>query len=104
MDIASLFALVVIAVLLLAVVAAIVALGSLPGQIAKAKNHPHADAINVASWVGLAVGGVLWPIAFIWAFIPFGNSAPTEDGEVESLRAQVAELHAELASLKNASA
>ncbi|QDU74272.1 Inner membrane protein YiaW [Bremerella volcania] len=103
MDIATLFAWFVIAVLFSVVVAAIVGLGSLPGGIAKQRNHPHADAINAASWIGLALGGILWPIAFVWAFIPFGKSNSTGDGEVESLRKQVAQLQAELASLKNAS-
>ncbi|MFN3152308.1 DUF3302 domain-containing protein [Bremerella sp.] len=104
MDLASLFALFVMAVLFLVIVAAIVALGSLPGQIAKTRNHPHTDAINVASWIGLAFGGILWPVALVWAFVPFSGSLSTCEGEVESLRKQVAELKTELSSLKSASA
>lgn len=104
MDIASLFACFVIAILFLVIVAAIVFLGSLPGRIAQGRNHPHVDAINAASWIGLALGGVLWPVAFVWAFVPFGNSTSAEGSEVETLRKQVAELQAELASLKSASA
>ena len=104
MDFASLFACFVITVLFLVIVAAIVALGSLPGRLARQRNHPHADAINVASWIGLALGGILWPVALVWAFVPLGNSTSTENAEVDSLRKQVAELQTELASLKNASA
>lgn len=103
MDIATLFAWFVIAVLFLAIVAAIVALGSLPGHIAKQRSHPHADAINAASWIGLALGGILWPIAFVWALIPFGNSDSGRDGEVDALRRQVAELQAKLDTLESAS-
>lgn len=104
MDLATLFAWFVMTVLFLVIVAAIVALGSLPGRIACKRNHPHADAINAASWIGLALGGILWPIAFVWAFVPFGNSTPAANRELETLRNQVAQLQAELASLKNASA
>ncbi|MBA2117034.1 DUF3302 domain-containing protein [Bremerella alba] len=104
MDFATLFAWFVIAVLFFVVVAAIVAVGSLPGRLARQRNHPHADAINAASWIGLALGGIAWPIAFVWAFIPFGNEASAGNDEVETLRKQVAQLQAELSSLKNASA
>ena len=103
MDIATLFAWFVIAVLFFTVVAAIVALGSLPGHIAKQRHHPHAEAINATSWIGLALGGILWPIAFVWALIPFGHAGSASDGEVESLRRQVAELQAKLDTLESAS-
>lgn len=104
MDVASIFACCVITILFLVIVSAIVMLGSLPGRIAKGRNHPHTDAINAASWIGLALGGIFWPLAFVWAFLPFGNSTSAADGEVETLRKQVAQLQAELASLKNPSA
>ncbi len=77
----TIFAWVVLAVSLLAVVTAVVFLGSLPGQIAAKRNHPQLDAINAASWVGLALAGVGWPFAFVWAFLrtgPLGSSAPGE--------------------------
>ncbi|MEW4562111.1 DUF3302 domain-containing protein [Bremerella sp. JC770] len=104
MDFASVFALFVITILFAVIVCAIVALGSLPGKIAQGRNHPHVDAINVASWIGLALGGIFWPIAFIWAFIPMGRSGAAEGAEVDALRKQVAQLQEELATLKNASA
>lgn len=63
------FAFVVIGVLFLVFVVAVVALGSLPGNIARRRGHPQADAITVAGWLGIATLGVLWPIAFIWAFL-----------------------------------
>ncbi|MHC2067544.1 DUF3302 domain-containing protein [Bremerella sp. T1] len=100
MDFATYFAWFVIAVLFFVIVAAIVALGSLPGNIAKQRNHPHATAINAASWIGLALGGITWPLAFIWAFIPFGASPGSAESDVERLREQVAQLQAELATVK----
>ena len=70
------FAFVVFAVLILAAVIIIVSLGKLPGQLARKWGHPQAPAINALSWIGIATGGVLWPIAFVWAFVKpiVGNS------------------------------
>jgi hypothetical protein len=52
-----------------AALAAIVLLLGLPGRIARARNHPDADAVNIMGWAGgLAV--VPWIQAFIWAFKP----------------------------------
>jgi Protein of unknown function (DUF3302) len=75
------FAFVVFAVLILVGVIIVVTLGKLPGQLAQKWNHPQARAINAMSWIGIATGGLLWPIAFIWAFTtPVGSkSAVKED-------------------------
>ena len=71
-DVFTIMSWIVLAVLFLVFVAAIVYLGSLPGNIAKKRNHPQADAINAASWIGLALLGSGWPIAFVWAFLKRG--------------------------------
>jgi hypothetical protein len=68
-DVFDIFAFGVFGVLLVAAVVILVSLGSLPGQIAEKRGHPQAAAINVASWLGLATGGVLWLLALIWAFL-----------------------------------
>lgn len=99
-DFATLFAWFVIMILFTVFACAIVVLGSLPGKIAAKRNHPHQEAINVASWIGLLLGGILWPLALVWAFIPLGGAAESES-EVTRLRRQVADLQAELASLKS---
>jgi ABC-type Mn2+/Zn2+ transport system permease subunit len=62
------FAFVVFAVLIFVGVIIVVSLGKLPGQLARKWDHPQASAINAMSWIGIATGGLLWPIAFIWAF------------------------------------
>jgi len=62
------------------VVSCIVVIGSLPGKIASARKHPQANAINVASWISLLTLGVLWPIAFVWAFIEPRPSASNKQG------------------------
>ncbi|MFN3152478.1 DUF3302 domain-containing protein [Bremerella sp.] len=81
MDMILVFAWIVIALMFCALVAAIIVLGSLPGNIARKRNHPHVDAINATSWIGLALGGLFWPVAFIWAFIPFRQDACVKPGE-----------------------
>ena len=43
-------------------------LGGLPGAIARARNHPQADAINICGWMGI-ITIVLWPLAMVWAYV-----------------------------------
>ena len=72
------FAFVVFAVLIFVAVVIVVSLGKLPGQLAEKWGHPQAAAINAMSWIGIATGGLLWPVAFIWAFTnPFGTKSET---------------------------
>ncbi|MCC9608988.1 DUF3302 domain-containing protein [Blastopirellula sp. JC732] len=103
-DITTLFAWFVMTLLFCVIVVAIVALGSLPGRIAKQRHHPHSDAVNAASWIGLALGGVFWPLALVWAFMSFDKSsgakadAGNSAAELASLRKQVEQLQAELRS------
>lgn len=74
------FAFLVFAVLIFVGVVIIVSLGKLPGQLARKWNHPQAAAINAMSWIGIATGGLLWPIAFIWAFTTqFGTKSAKND-------------------------
>jgi uncharacterized BrkB/YihY/UPF0761 family membrane protein len=68
-DVFDIFAFVVLAVLLATAVVIVVFLGSLPGKIAAQRGHPQAAAVNVASWLGVATLGFLWPVALIWAFL-----------------------------------
>jgi hypothetical protein len=70
------FAFVVFAVLIAVAVVAVVTLGKLPGKLARQWDHPQASAVNAAGWIGIATGGLLWPLALIWAFItPAGSGA-----------------------------
>ena len=39
----------------------------LPEKIAEKVNHPQKDAIHMICLLSLVFGGLLWPIAFIWA-------------------------------------
>ena len=40
----------------------------LPEKIAERRHHPQADAIKTLCLLSLAFGGLLWPIAWLWAY------------------------------------
>ena len=90
----DIFALVVFAVLIAVVVWLVVILGPIPGNVAKKRGHPQADAIMALGWIGVITLGLAWPIALVWAY--------TRSGEQQAayLSERVAALEAELASLK----
>ena len=69
MATADIFAWVVLAILVASATAIVFIAGSLPGSIAKRRGHPWAQAVQVAGWVTLLFGFVLWPIALIWAYV-----------------------------------
>ena len=68
MGFLDVFALLVLLTLAVAIVAAWVGLGMMPGRIAKQRNHPQADAINICGWWGVITMGLLLPLAFVWAY------------------------------------
>lgn len=63
------FAAFILVILLLTGIAVFIGLGLAPGYIARNRNHPWAQAVEVAGWVTLIFGFVLWPLALIWAFV-----------------------------------
>ncbi len=90
----------------------------LPEKIAEKKKHPQAKAIQTLCILSLFFGGLLWPLAWLWAYTKpvmyklaygtdtleaehGGKDKPAEDQadteELKSLRAQVAELQSRLA-------
>jgi CBS domain containing-hemolysin-like protein len=40
----------------------------LPEKIAERRHHPHKDSIKVLCILSLFFGGMLWPIAWLWAY------------------------------------
>lgn len=76
MPFIDLFAWFILIFLALSAVAVFAAMGMAPGYIAKSRNHPWAPAVEVAGWVTLICGFVLWPISLIWAFV----DVPRKDG------------------------
>ncbi|MGI9400999.1 MAG: DUF3302 domain-containing protein [Rhizobiaceae bacterium] len=87
----DIFAWIVLIVLILAVLAGFIVLAMLPGKIAKQRNHPQSEAINVAGWVGALLAGIFWPLALIWAFTKYPgmeDSRPSKDRSSEGQEAQ----------------
>src|SRR5512139_2002685 len=107
------------------IVAPIIAIGVfwivhiLPEKIAEKRKHPQAKAIQTLCLLSLAFGGMLWPLAFLWAYskpvlykLAYGTDTLEPDHgdknqaqpgtvemeELKRLRAQVAELETKLAA------
>lgn len=94
----DIFALIVILVILAAAIWIVVTLGSLPGQIAREKNHPQAEAINILGWIGILTLGIGWFVAIVWAY-----TKPPGAVNAELLR-RIEELETELAQLRSGEA
>lgn len=84
----------------------------LPEKIAEKKKHPQTGAIQCLCLLSLCFGGLLWPIAWLWAYtkpvlhkMAYGTDVDESHGqhgaeksettELEQLRARVAELEAQ---------
>jgi prepilin signal peptidase PulO-like enzyme (type II secretory pathway) len=69
MSALDLFAWVVLIIVLAVIVLVIWLMGSMPGQVARRRGHPWAEAVTIAGWITLIFGFVLWPVAMIWAYV-----------------------------------
>ncbi|MCB8819762.1 DUF3302 domain-containing protein [Microvirga rosea] len=65
----DIFAWIVLIVLVATVVAVFIALGMMPGHIARKRGHPWPEAVTVGSWATLILGFVFWPLVLIWAYV-----------------------------------
>jgi uncharacterized membrane protein len=65
----DIFAWIVLLVLVGTLVAVFVALGTMPGRIARKRGHPWPEAVMVGSWATLICGFVFWPLVLIWAYV-----------------------------------
>src|SRR5215469_8746931 len=91
----------------------------LPEKIAEKKRHPQTRAIQCLCLLSLCFGGLLWPIAWLWAYtkpvlhkMAYGTDVDESHGhageglteerkELEKLRARVAELEAKTGSARS---
>ena len=81
----DIFALIILLVIIVAIVAGAIFLGMLPGRIARNRNHPQAEAINMCGWWGILTMGILLPLAYVWAYTkPQGNQEPADKQSVPS--------------------
>ena len=69
MSFIDIFAWVVLLVLVATLVTVFVALGMMPGRIARKRGHPWPEAVAVGSWATLIFGFVFWPLVLIWAYV-----------------------------------
>ncbi|MGH6641827.1 MAG: DUF3302 domain-containing protein [Bradyrhizobium sp.] len=65
----DIFAWIVLIILVACCIAVFCIAGSLPGRIARSRNHPYTEAVTVAGWITLICGFALWPVALIWAYV-----------------------------------
>jgi len=94
----------------------------LPEKVAERKRHPQAKAIQVLCLLSLVFGGLLWPLAWLWAYSKpvmyklaygtdvlepeHGKSAVQDLAEAatESSREEMARLRERLAQLESRAA
>jgi Protein of unknown function (DUF3302) len=92
--------------MLIAIIALIVygliAVWGIPYEIAKARNHPHQDAIGAATWVSLFTLGALWPFLWIWAMAYRPERGWDVPEAAPDLTATIAGLERRIAALENA--
>lgn len=54
----------------------------LPEKAAKKRNHPQKDAIHMLCLLSLVFGGLLWPLAMLWAYVkPMGMRVALVEAE-----------------------
>jgi amino acid transporter len=94
MTFVDIFAWIVLLVLAISAIVVIVVLGSLPGKIARQRNHPYAQAVTVAGWIGL-IFIALWPLALIWAYVDVPRATPAA-AEWNDLRRRLSRAESEL--------
>src|SRR5881296_1467584 len=84
----------------------------LPEKVAEKRRHPQLGAIKCLCLLSLVFGGLLWPIAWLWAYskpvlhkMAYGTDVDdsrentggkSATSELEQLRARVAELEAQI--------
>ncbi|KAB1072479.1 DUF3302 domain-containing protein [Methylobacterium planeticum] len=69
MSFLDIFAWIVLLVVAATLVACVVALGVMPGRIARRRGHPWAEAVAIGSWATLICGFVFWPLILTWAYV-----------------------------------
>lgn len=103
------FALGVLIFVFLVLFYGIIAIHDIPYNMAKKRNHPHADAIHTAGWISLFTLHAIWPFLWIWATLyredrgwGMQNHMQPSDrpSDVDALAKRVAELEQKLAAVQ----
>ena len=109
MDFLSYFALAILIFVVLILAYGMIAIHDIPYHMAKARNHPHQDAIHAGGWISLFTLHAIWPFLWIWAtaYHPVHGYAgrPREktdqaDAEGADATSRVAALEKKIAALE----
>ena len=109
-DVIAWFAFIIVPPVL---IVAFLAVHIIPEKVAEKRRHPQLGAIKCLCFLSLVFGGLLWPIAWLWAYskpvlhkMAYGTDVDhsheqtggekSATSELEQLRARVAELEAEM--------
>src|SRR3954471_22227126 len=109
-DVIAWFAFIIVPPVL---IVAFLAVHIIPEKIAEKRHHPQLGAIKCLCFLSLVFGGLLWPIAWLWAYskpvfhkMAYGTDVDRSHEkrvgkesaikELEQLRARAAELEAEI--------
>ncbi len=109
-DVIAWFAFIIVPPVL---IVAFLAVHIIPEKVAEKRRHPQLGAIKCLCFLSLVFGGLLWPIAWLWAYskpvlhkmaygtdVDDSHQKPAERksaiNELEQLRVRVAELEAEI--------
>lgn len=116
MDALSYFALGILIFVVLVLSYGLIAIHDIPYHIARARNHPHQDAIHAGGWVSLFTLHAIWPFLWLWATAyhpehgymgkrgaptsPAGSPPPDRIAELEARIAAIEEKSPEPSSKK----
>jgi CBS domain containing-hemolysin-like protein len=65
---ASVLAIIILIVVPVAAITVFWLVHILPEKIAERRHHPQKEAIKVLCLLSLVFGGILWPLAWLWAY------------------------------------
>lgn len=91
----DIFALVVIALLIGVIIWLVVLLGNMPGDVARKRNHPQAEAISVLGWIGLITLGMGWFVAIVWAYYKPDAKETVLEKRIEELESKIEDMQVE---------
>ena len=102
MDFLSYFALAILIFVVLILSYGMIAIHDIPYYMAKARNHPHQDAIHAGGWISLFTLHAIWPFLWIWAtaYHPEGGYAGKPRGKTDQADPQGLDAAAQIAALK----
>jgi CBS domain containing-hemolysin-like protein len=94
-TVADIMAIVVLVIVPLVVIVVFWLVHVLPEKIAHKRHHPQTAAITTLCLLSLVFGGLLWPLAWLWAFTkPVGYRAAYGTDKSDDYYDEMAEKHA----------